>query len=276
MNLTETTTIKGSSNMKASETFPKEYEDNPLRRAERRVYEELLACDLPGLFIYEWKWDKHSAELDFVIWIEEVGLFSLQVKGGRYRYQKQNGEDPWQLRKDGTWERVPSPIRQTWSGTEGLLKALPKRNGYRTFVLPALLFPDMDDLGSDIETEANRQKVYVLADERGLANKLAAIAHERGVHVPPDADAIDADVRAITGGEVSYLPGREDGDAADHSQQQDKPSTLQSDRVDIRHVEHYHHVDQSLHLHLHGPLSPDCIAAITRTLRRSTAFHCGE
>ena len=262
--------------MKASETFPKEYEDNPLRRAVRRVYEDLLDCGLPGLFIYEWKWDKHTAEVDFVIWIEGVGLFALQVKGGRYRYQKQNGEDPRQLRKGETWERVPSPIRQTWSGTEGLLKALPKRNGYRTFVLPVLLFPDMDDLGFDIEADANRQKVYVLANERGLGDKLAAIAHERGVHVPPDADAIDIDVRGITGGEVSYLPGREDGDAADPSRKQDPPATLQSDRVDIRHVEHYHHVDQSLHLHLHSPLSQEAIAAITRALGRSTAFHCGE
>ena len=97
-----------------------------------------------------------------------------------------------------------------------------------------------------------------------------------GVHVPPDAEAIDTDVRAITGGEVSYLPGREDGDAADPSRKQDQPATLQSDRVDIRHVEHYHHVDQSLHLHLHGPLSQEAIAAITRALGRSTAFHCGE
>ena len=260
--------------MKASETFPKEYEDNPLRRAERRVYEELLACGLPGLFIYEWKRDKHTAELDFVIWIEGVGLFALQVKGGRYRFQKQNGDNLWQLMIDGTWERVPSPIRQTWSGTEGLLKALPKRNGYRTFVLPVLLFPDMDDLGVDIEAEANRQKVYVLADEPGLADKLAAIAHERKVHVPPDADAIDTDARALTGGDVSYLPGHEDEDAADPSRKRDKPSTLESDRGDIRHVEHYHHVDQSLHLH--GPLSQEAIAAITRVLRRSTAFHSDE
>ena len=262
--------------MKTSETFPKEYEDNPLRGAEHRVYEELLDCGMPGLFIYEWKWDKHTAEIDFVIWIEEVGLFSLQVKGGRYRFQKQHGEDRWQLRKGETWERVPSPIRQTWSGTEGLLKALPMRDGYRTFVLPVLLFPDMDDLGFDIETEANRQKVYVLADERGLGDKLAAIANERGVHVPPDAEAIDTDARAITGGDVSYLPSREDGDAADTSGNKDQQATLESDRVDIRHVEHYHHVDRSLHLHFHVPLSHDCIAAITRAMGRSTAFHCGE
>ena len=98
--------------MEAFKPFTKEYIKDPRRQAERRVYEELLNCGLPGLFIYEWKRDKSTAEVDFVVWIEGVGLFAIQVKGGRYRYQPEENE--WELRKDGDWENVTSPIGQTW------------------------------------------------------------------------------------------------------------------------------------------------------------------
>ena len=124
--------------MEAFKPFTKEYIKDPRRQAERRVYEELLNCGLPGLFIYEWKRDKSTAEVDFVVWIEGVGLFAIQVKGGRYRYQPEENE--WELREDGDWEKVTSPIGQTWSGTEGLLKSLPPapRPPHLRFAHPAL------------------------------------------------------------------------------------------------------------------------------------------
>ena len=72
--------------MEAFKPFNEEYIDDPLRRAEHRVHEELLNCDRPGLFIHEWKFDQQFAEVDFVVWIEGVALFAIQVKGGTYRY----------------------------------------------------------------------------------------------------------------------------------------------------------------------------------------------
>ena len=68
--------------MEAFQPFNAEYIDDPLRQAERRVYEELLNCKLPGLFIHEWKFNQQFAEVDFVVWIEGVALFAIQVEGG--------------------------------------------------------------------------------------------------------------------------------------------------------------------------------------------------
>ena len=256
--------------MEAFKPFTKEYINDPRRQAERRVYEELLNCGLPGLFIYEWKRDKSTAEVDFVAWIEGVGLFAIQAKGGRYRYQPEENE--WGLREDGDWEKVTSPIRQTWSGTEGLLKSLPRRRGHRTFVLPILLFPDMTEPRAAGLIEADSKGIYVMADERGMADKLVAVAKERGVDFPPDADTIDEDASTITGGRASYRPHFPAGSLPEL----DGTPVLESDRVDIRHVEHYHHVDQSLHLHFHGPMSPECIAALRSGLGSSKVFSSGE
>ena len=96
--------------MEAFKPFDEEYIDDPLRRAERRVYEELLNCDRPGLFIHEWKFDQRFAEVDFVVWIKGVALFAIQVKGGTYRYVLREAEGEWQLWKNGEWVKVPSSL----------------------------------------------------------------------------------------------------------------------------------------------------------------------
>ena len=87
--------------MEAFKPFNEEYIDDPLRRAEHRVHEELLNCDRHGLFIHEWKFDQQFAEVDFVVWIEGVALFAIQVKGGTYRYVLREAGGEWQLWKNG-------------------------------------------------------------------------------------------------------------------------------------------------------------------------------
>ena len=196
--------------MEAFKPFDEEYIDDPLRRAERRVYEELLNCDRPGLFIHEWKFDQRFAEVDFVVWIKGVALFAIQVKGGTYRYVLREAEGEWQLWKNGEWVKVPSPFRQAWSGAKGLMDALPRRRGYHTFVLPVLLFPDMEDLDPSCESDPDHCRVHVLAEERDLVDKLVAVARERVINFPPDAEAIDDDARTITNGRARYSMGGRD------------------------------------------------------------------
>ena len=55
--------------MQADKPFPENYLKDRKRQAEHRVYRQLAESELPGLFIFEWKRDKKSAEVDFVVWI---------------------------------------------------------------------------------------------------------------------------------------------------------------------------------------------------------------
>ena len=64
--------------------FPSGRRRKPKRQAERRVYEALAGSDRRGFCYYEWRKGYEHIELDFAVWIEELGRFALQVKGGRY------------------------------------------------------------------------------------------------------------------------------------------------------------------------------------------------
>ena len=253
--------------MEAFKPFNEEYIDDPLRRAEHRVYEELLNSEPPGLFIHEWKADKRSAEVDFVVWIADVGLFAIQVKGGTYRYVIRDTEGEWQLWKNGEWVKVPSPFRQAWSGATGLMDALPRRGGYHTFVLPVLLYTDMEDLDPSFEFDPDHCRVHVLAEERDLVDKLVAVARERGINFPPGADAIDRDARTITNGRGRYPMGGRDEQPIGEPHDAEDMKVLQADRLKVRHIEHLHYsVDRSVHLHFEGPLSPEAISALGSAL----------
>ena len=256
--------------MKAFEPFDEEYIDDPQRRAEHRVYEELLCCDRPGLFIHERKFNQRFAEVDFVVWIEDVALFAIQVKGGAYRYVLWETGGEWQLWKNGEWVKVPSPFRQAWSGAKGLMDALPRRRGYHTFVLPILLFTDMEELDSCFESDPDHCRVHVLTEERDLADKLVAVAVERGISFPPDADAIDDDARTITKGRARYPMGDRDEPPGDEPGAGEDMKVLEAERLTVRHIEHFHHsVDRSLHLHFEGALSPETIAALGDMVSKS-------
>ena len=67
--------------MQADKPFPKDYLNDRKRQAEHRVYRQLAESELPGLFIFEWKRDKKSAEVDFVVWIRGVGTLRHTGQG---------------------------------------------------------------------------------------------------------------------------------------------------------------------------------------------------
>ena len=62
--------------------FPPSRRKIPKRRAERQVYEALAGSDRRGFCYYEWRKGYGHIELDFAVWVEELGRFALQVKGG--------------------------------------------------------------------------------------------------------------------------------------------------------------------------------------------------
>ena len=52
-------------------------------------------------------------ELDFAVWVKDLGRFALQVKGGRYLII--DGE--WRLKtRDGVEPSAASPLDEAWLG----------------------------------------------------------------------------------------------------------------------------------------------------------------
>ena len=122
--------------------FPEHRTRAPRRLAELAVYRELEASDAPGTAIYEAKGNRTCPEVDFGAWIEGVGRYAVQVKGGIYRLQGGS----WYLSTPQGEVRTPTPLAQLWDSTMARHDYLQERlGGTRSpFFIPVLLLPHME------------------------------------------------------------------------------------------------------------------------------------
>ena len=141
--------------------FPPDRRKDPKRRAERHVYEALAGCGRPGFVYYEWRKGYERIELDFAVWIEDLGRFALQVKGGHYLFV----DGDWRLKKrEGVQPIRTCPLDEAKLGALDLHDDIQERAciPYNPFVIPVLVFPDMTEPDEDIENLARRKGVYVI------------------------------------------------------------------------------------------------------------------
>ena len=133
----------------------------PKRRAERQVFEALADGERQGFAYYEWRRGYGHIELDYAVWIENLGRFALQVKGGRYVLI--DGE--WHLKKREGFQPVRScPLDEAWLGALDLHDDIEDRacTPYNPYVIPVVVFTDMTEPDPSIENLARRKGVYVV------------------------------------------------------------------------------------------------------------------
>ena len=70
--------------MRIQPEFPAYHHHDPKRQAELRVYQEIANSQRPGQALYGVKAARHSPEVDFAVWVEDVACFAIEVKGGSY------------------------------------------------------------------------------------------------------------------------------------------------------------------------------------------------
>ena len=182
--------------------FPHHRLNDPVRQAERRIFQALETCGAPGFACYEWQRNKQSLQLDFALWITGVGRFGLQVKGGHYSFS----EGEWYRRRGrrGSHVRVNAcPLAVTSDATMSLLNEVSEALEEPSYFVPVLLFPDMDpDVA--ISARARRSNVHLVWRSDRLLPRLIEIAREAHVRRPPDAADIRSEVAVITDGQVRY------------------------------------------------------------------------
>ena len=181
--------------------FPSGRRGKPKRRAERRVYEGLANIDRRGFAYYEWRKGYERPELDFAVWIEKLGRFALQVKGGRHLLV----EGEWHLRtREGVQPIAASPLDKVWLEALDLHDEIKERacTSYNPFALPVLVFPDMAEPDEDIENLARRKGVYVVWGTGNLLADLERIVRSRSVSDVLPMERIAAEVLAVTDGQI--------------------------------------------------------------------------
>ena len=214
--------------MKTFPTFPASRADTPTRRAEKLVYQAMEASDLDGLALYEVKPLSTAPQLDFAVWLLDIGTFGIQVKGGRYIII--DGE--WHLITDRGQIRKESPIPGTWDAAMAIHDLIQEQLRHRTFVIPVLVLTDMEP-DAEIEALARSRSVAVhWGSPDTLVEHLVELAEERQVYVRPTAAGIAAEAGLV-------LPG------AGRPTRTPEPPAAPVQQIHI-HVEH-------LHIHVAGP-----------------------
>ena len=175
--------------------FPPHRRQDPRRRAEAIVYDQLAASGLPGHALYELKPLPEAPELDLAVWLQDRGRFGIQVKGGPYSVDK----SVWTLRTSHGIEHVSCPLTQTWDAAIAVRDVVNRVLGFKTFIIPVLLLTDTPPDPS-IKEWAWRRRVKVLFGADDLVDRLLELADRTGVKHPPTADHILNEVDAVTGG----------------------------------------------------------------------------
>ena len=104
--------------MRINPEFPEYHHNDPLRQAELRVYQEIEATQLSGQALYEVKAARHSPEVDFVVWVEDVACFAIEVKGGAHWVGNGTARAPAVFRQGPSGPedvRCPTPCARPWT-----------------------------------------------------------------------------------------------------------------------------------------------------------------
>ena len=178
--------------------FPSGRRKKPKRQAERSVYEALAGSDRRGFVYYEWRQGYEHIELDFAVWVNGLGRFALQVKGGRYLLI--DGE--WYLKtREGNKPVRSCPLDETKLAALDLHDDIKEcaQTVYNPYVIPVLTFPDMEP-DEAIKNLAKRKGVYVTWGVRNLLADLEEIVRSRRVSEALGMDRIAREVQAVTDG----------------------------------------------------------------------------
>ena len=178
--------------------FPSGRRKKPKRQAERRVYEALAGSDRQGFVYHEWRKGYEHIELDFAVWVKDLGRFALQVKGGHYLLI--DGE--WYLKtREGNKHVRSCPLDETKLAALDLHDDIKEcaQTAYNPYVIPVLMFPDMDP-DPAIKKLASRAGVYVIWGVSNLLADLEEIVRSRRVSEALGMGRIAGEVYAVTDG----------------------------------------------------------------------------
>ena len=196
--------------------------------AEKQIYEAFQACDFDGRVLYEVRPLPTAPQLDFAVWIVGVGIFGIQVKGGRYILV----EGQWFLITDRGRSLRESPVPGTWDAAMAIRDVVQEQLHQSIFVIPVLAMPNMEP-NQDIEALAGSRNVAMhWGDPSQMVDHLVQLAIDRKVYITPTPASIAAQVQLVEPGLV--LPRQ-------------APAGLEAPQELHIHVEHLHiHIPQGL------------------------------
>ena len=184
--------------------FPENRRRDPRYQAELRVYEALQASDTDGITLYGARVNRQCRELDYLILLTNGARFGIEVKGSSYCL---DGTE-WQRQTSEGFEKEPNPLTQVWDASMQMRDALSERLDYKPFILPVILFPDMDH-DTAIEARATRAGVHAIFGLDKLAERMIEIGREANVFYPPTKREVEQEAEIVMPGVKAALQKEE-------------------------------------------------------------------
>ena len=211
--------------MRINPEFPEYHHNDPKRQAELRVYQEIEATQLSGQALYGVRAAKHSPEVDFVIWVEYVACFAIEVKGGTYLVEngtlfRQGPNGP---------EQVANPLHKAMDGALSISNAIKDKLQGRAFVVSVLLFPDMED-NNEVRRWAQDSRTNVVFGVDNLVQRLTEPDDVQNVRHRPSDYRIEQEASVL----MSALMHEAQPEANQAALPKDLPTALHAQHVVIQ------------------------------------------
>ena len=178
--------------MKINPAFPPSRLTDPMRRAEREIYEAVEASEVPGRALYEVKVTRQAAQVDIVLWAEAFAAFAVALKGGPYEIH--DGElclvnSNGRTLKEGLLAKV-------WDSAMDISRFIEHRLGRGMYIIPVVGLTDTEE-NEAIRDMAARRQVEVLFGTSDWVNRLVDLARCHPIRHRPTEATIEQEVLAI-------------------------------------------------------------------------------
>jgi len=180
------------------EALPSSVRDDPRRRAERRVYEELstqLGDDWAVYYSVPWigrsrpDWQREDGEADFVVAHPKQGFATIEVKGGGV---ERTGGEWYSIDRNRKRHRIKDPFQQAVKSKHVLLESIRRSRGWRkdAWIRSAhfVILPDTSDVRGDLFVHAPRELVVTRDGMTSLGKRVREIMEDAQPNAAPQAD----------------------------------------------------------------------------------------
>ena len=164
--------------------FPEHRLNDPKRGAEANVFDALRNLGLDGHGLYEFRYRRGGRQVDFALWLDDLGRFAGSVKGGKFLLDR-NGQ--WYRRgPDGVLEPIPSPLKELVDGCIEMHNGIIEATGYKNFVAGLLFLPDMEPDEALERVAREHEHVHIICGLGNLEEDLKRIVEREEFLNPPE------------------------------------------------------------------------------------------
>ena len=223
--------------------FPEHRRNDPKRRAEANVFDALQTLPLDGYGLYEFRGRRGGMQVDYALWLNDLGRLAGSVKGGHFLMDR-NGQ--WYRRSaDGVLEPIPSPLKELVDASIEMRNAITTATGYKNFVAGVLFLPDMQPDEALERVARETEHLHIIFGLDNLKEDLERIAAREEFRNPPEPGFSENESRKVNELQIRGPEGfRDDGkdnpeDSPDRAQEpgSERQLTLGSAVIHIRHVD---------------------------------------